>query len=195
MTRRAKPCPDPHSASGTPRSRPIPSRHHVSEHRSPEQRTVVSSAGPPRADRGRAERASSQPLTREQAAELLGIHPGRWTDGRGSNGSESSTSAAPSVSGRTRSARCWRASARGRHDRARQGRRAAPRPLPRGDRDPAVLDGAGSFAAYLQVTRRTITAWIRQGRLRAHRLSATVTVIEPAEVERFLAAHSTGGPR
>ena len=51
------------------------------------------------------------------------------------------------------------------------------------------------LAAYLQVSRRTITAWIRQGRLRAHRLSATVTVIEPAEVERFLAAHSTGGPR
>lgn len=50
------------------------------------------------------------------------------------------------------------------------------------------------LAAYLQVSRRTITAWIRQGRLRAHRLSSTVTVIEPAEVERFLAAHSTGGP-
>ena len=50
------------------------------------------------------------------------------------------------------------------------------------------------LAAYLQVTRRTITTWIRQGRLRAHRLSSTVTVIEPAEVERFLAAHSTGGP-
>jgi excisionase family DNA binding protein len=51
------------------------------------------------------------------------------------------------------------------------------------------------LAAYLQVSRRTITAWIRQGRLRAHRLSTTVTVIEPAEVERFLAAHSTGGQR
>jgi excisionase family DNA binding protein len=51
------------------------------------------------------------------------------------------------------------------------------------------------LAAYLQVSRRTITEWIRQGRLRAHRLSSTVTVIEPAEVERFLAAHSTGGPR
>jgi excisionase family DNA binding protein len=51
------------------------------------------------------------------------------------------------------------------------------------------------LAAYLQVSRRTITAWIRQGRLRAHRLSTTVTVIEPAEVERFLAAHSTGGRR
>ncbi len=51
------------------------------------------------------------------------------------------------------------------------------------------------LAAYLQVSRRTITAWIRQGRLRAHRLSATVTVIEPAEVERFLAAHATGGQR
>lgn len=50
------------------------------------------------------------------------------------------------------------------------------------------------LAAYLQVSRRTITTWIRQGRLRAHRLSSTVTVIEPAEVERFLAAHSTGGP-
>jgi excisionase family DNA binding protein len=48
------------------------------------------------------------------------------------------------------------------------------------------------LAAYLQVSRRTITSWIRQGRLRAHRLSATVTVIEPAEVERFLAAHATG---
>lgn len=48
------------------------------------------------------------------------------------------------------------------------------------------------LAAYLQVSRRTITTWIRQGRLRAHRLSATVTVIEPREVERFLAAHATG---
>lgn len=47
------------------------------------------------------------------------------------------------------------------------------------------------LAAYLQVSRRTITAWIRQGRLRAHRLSATVTVIEPSEVERFLEAHAT----
>lgn len=51
------------------------------------------------------------------------------------------------------------------------------------------------LAAYLQVSRRTITEWIRRGRLRAHRLSATVTVIEPAEVERFLAAHETGGCR
>ena len=51
------------------------------------------------------------------------------------------------------------------------------------------------LAAYLQVSRRTVTSWIRQGRLRAHRLSATVTVIEPAEVERFLAAHATGGRR
>ena len=51
------------------------------------------------------------------------------------------------------------------------------------------------LAAYLQVSRRTITAWIRQGRLTAHRLSATVTVIEPAEVDRFLAAHATGGRR
>jgi excisionase family DNA binding protein len=51
------------------------------------------------------------------------------------------------------------------------------------------------LAAYLQVSRRTVTGWIRQGRLRAHRLSSTVTVIEPAEVERFLAAHATGGPR
>lgn len=49
------------------------------------------------------------------------------------------------------------------------------------------------LAAYLQVSRRTITAWIRQGRIRAHRLSSTVTVIEPGEVERFLAAHETGG--
>lgn len=49
------------------------------------------------------------------------------------------------------------------------------------------------LAAYLQVSRRTITAWIRQGRIRAHRLSSTVTVIEPREVERFLAAHETGG--
>jgi excisionase family DNA binding protein len=47
------------------------------------------------------------------------------------------------------------------------------------------------LAAYFQVSRRTITAWIRQGRLRAHRLSATVTVIEPSEVERFLEAHAT----
>jgi excisionase family DNA binding protein len=51
------------------------------------------------------------------------------------------------------------------------------------------------LAAYLQVSRRTITAWIRQRRLRAHRLSTTVTVIEPVEVERFLAAHATGGRR
>lgn len=51
------------------------------------------------------------------------------------------------------------------------------------------------LADYLQVSRRTITEWIRQGRLRAHRLSTTVTVIQPAEVERFLAAHATGGPR
>jgi excisionase family DNA binding protein len=49
------------------------------------------------------------------------------------------------------------------------------------------------LAAYLQVSRRTIAAWIRQGRLRAHRLSATVTVIDPGELERFLSAHSTGG--
>jgi excisionase family DNA binding protein len=49
------------------------------------------------------------------------------------------------------------------------------------------------LAAYLQVSRRTITAWIRHGRIRAHRLSSTVTVIEPREVERFLAAHETGG--
>lgn len=49
------------------------------------------------------------------------------------------------------------------------------------------------LAAYLQVSRRTITAWIRQGRLRAHRLSANVTVIEPREVERFLDEHATGG--
>jgi excisionase family DNA binding protein len=47
------------------------------------------------------------------------------------------------------------------------------------------------LAAYLQVSRRTITTWIRQCRLRAHRLSATVTVIEPSEVERFLEAHAT----
>lgn len=51
------------------------------------------------------------------------------------------------------------------------------------------------LAGYLQVSRRTITAWIRLGRLRAHRLSSTVTVIEPVEVERFLAAHTTGGSR
>jgi excisionase family DNA binding protein len=49
------------------------------------------------------------------------------------------------------------------------------------------------LAAYLQVSRRTITTWIRQGRLCAHRLSTTVTVIEPGEVDRFLAAHATGG--
>jgi excisionase family DNA binding protein len=48
------------------------------------------------------------------------------------------------------------------------------------------------LAAYLQVSRRTITTWIHQGRIRAHRLSSTVTVIEPREVERFLAAHETG---
>jgi excisionase family DNA binding protein len=49
------------------------------------------------------------------------------------------------------------------------------------------------LAAYLQVSRRTITTWIRQGRLRAHRLSTSVTVIEPREVDRFLADHATGG--
>lgn len=66
------------------------------------------------------------------------------------------------------------------------------------DREPVAVQPCWTvpeLAAYLQVSRRTITAWIRQGRLRAHRLSATVTVIEPAEVERFLAAHATGGQR
>jgi excisionase family DNA binding protein len=66
------------------------------------------------------------------------------------------------------------------------------------DREPIVVQPCWTvpeLAAYLQVSRRTITAWIRQGRLRAHRLSATVTVIEPAEVERFLAAHETGPGR
>lgn len=48
------------------------------------------------------------------------------------------------------------------------------------------------LAAYLQVSRRTISTWISQKRLRAHRLSGTVTVIEPREVERFLDAHATG---
>lgn len=66
------------------------------------------------------------------------------------------------------------------------------------DREPIAVQPCWTvpeLAAYLQVSRRTITAWIRQRRLRAHRLSATVTVIEPAEVERFLAAHATGGER
>lgn len=69
---------------------------------------------------------------------------------------------------------------------------------PNEDRSPITVQPCWTvpeLAAYLQVSRRTITAWIRQGRLRAHRLSATVTVIEPAEVERFLAAHATGGDR
>jgi excisionase family DNA binding protein len=66
------------------------------------------------------------------------------------------------------------------------------------DRSPITVQPCWTvpeLAAYLQVSRRTITAWIRQGRLRAHRLSATVTVIEPAEVEHFLAAHATRGVR
>jgi excisionase family DNA binding protein len=66
------------------------------------------------------------------------------------------------------------------------------------DRSPITVQPCWTvpeLAAYLQVSRRTITAWIRQGRLRAHRLSATVTVIEPAEVERFLDAHATRGVR
>jgi excisionase family DNA binding protein len=69
---------------------------------------------------------------------------------------------------------------------------------PAGDRTPVTVQPCWTvpeLAAYLQVSRRTITTWIRQGRLRAHRLSATVTVIEPAEVERFLSAHATGGER
>jgi excisionase family DNA binding protein len=69
---------------------------------------------------------------------------------------------------------------------------------PNEDRSPITVQPCWTvpeLAAYLQVSRRTITAWIRQGRLRAHRLSATVTVIEPAEVEHFLAAHATGGER
>lgn len=69
---------------------------------------------------------------------------------------------------------------------------------PVGDCTPVTLQPCWTvpeLAAYLQVNRRTITAWIRQGRLRAHRLSATVTVIEPAEVARFLGAHATGGER
>jgi excisionase family DNA binding protein len=49
------------------------------------------------------------------------------------------------------------------------------------------------LATYLQVSRRTVSAWIAQGRIRAHRLSGAVTVIEPHEVQRFLDAHSTGG--
>ena len=66
------------------------------------------------------------------------------------------------------------------------------------DREPVAVQPCWTvpeLAAYLQVSRRTITTWIRHGRLRAHRLSATVTVIEPAEVERFLAAHATGERR
>lgn len=69
---------------------------------------------------------------------------------------------------------------------------------PNADRPPITVQPCWTvpeLAAYLQVSRRTITAWIRQGRLRAHRLSTTVTVIEPAEVERFMAAHATGARR
>ena len=51
------------------------------------------------------------------------------------------------------------------------------------------------LAAYLQVGRRTISTWIGQGRLKAHRLSNRVTVIEPREVQRFLDAHGTGRSR
>ena len=51
------------------------------------------------------------------------------------------------------------------------------------------------LAAYLQVSRRTVGTWIGQGRLRAHRLSNRVTVIEPREVQRFLDAHATGRSR
>lgn len=67
---------------------------------------------------------------------------------------------------------------------------------PTADETPVTVEPCWTvpeLAAYLQVSRRTITAWIRQGRLQAHRLSATVTVIEPGEVERFLAANTTGG--
>ena len=67
---------------------------------------------------------------------------------------------------------------------------------PNDDRAPIVVQPCWTvpeLAAYLQVSRRTITTWIRQGRLQAHRLSTTVTVIQPAEVERFLAESSTGG--
>jgi excisionase family DNA binding protein len=49
------------------------------------------------------------------------------------------------------------------------------------------------LAAYLQVSRRTITEWVRHGRLRAHRLSGNVTVIRAREVDRFLDEHTTGG--
>ena len=69
---------------------------------------------------------------------------------------------------------------------------------PIGDREPIAVQPCWTvpeLAAYLQVSRRTITTWIRQGRLQAHRLSTTVTVIEPAEVERFLTAHTTAGGR
>jgi hypothetical protein len=69
---------------------------------------------------------------------------------------------------------------------------------PNDDRSPITVQPCWTvpeLAAYLQVSRRTITAWIRKGRLRAHRLSAIVTVIEPAEVEHILAAHATGGER
>jgi excisionase family DNA binding protein len=67
---------------------------------------------------------------------------------------------------------------------------------PDGTREPIPVQPCWTvpeLAAYLQVSRRTITTWIRQGRLRAHRLSTAVTVIEPGEVDRFLAAHTTGG--
>jgi len=65
---------------------------------------------------------------------------------------------------------------------------------PTAEREPIAVQPCWTvpeLAAYLQVSRRTITAWIRQGRLQAHRLSATVTIIEPSEVERFLEAHTT----
>ena len=51
------------------------------------------------------------------------------------------------------------------------------------------------LAAYFQVSRRTISTWIGQGRLRAHRLSNRVTVIDPREVQRFLDAHASGRSR
>jgi excisionase family DNA binding protein len=65
---------------------------------------------------------------------------------------------------------------------------------PQSEREPIAVQPCWTvpeLAAYLQVSRRTITAWIRQGRFRAHRLSASVTVIEPSEVQRFLEAHAT----
>nr|DAL64989.1 MAG TPA_asm: helix-turn-helix domain protein [Caudoviricetes sp.] len=50
-----------------------------------------------------------------------------------------------------------------------------------------------TLAEELGVSDRTVRRWIAEGRLKAIRLSERVIRIEPAEVERFLAAAQTSG--